>query len=558
MGNSESKRITGKTYSLPREAAADVILTGGNVITMDSGKPVAQAVAIKDGRFLKVGRDPEVKAIASHRTKKIDLKGKTVTPGFIDSHQHLSQVGTDLLQMDCHSVVCKSIAQIQQAILRQTRRILPGQWIRGVGYDDTKTTDKRILNRWDLDEVAPEHPVFIQHISGHWAVTNTKGLETGGVREDAPDPRGGVYGRDPQIGKLNGILYEQAEFAYIFEGMTGQPPIIPPFSLQDRKRGLRLAGDRYLASGITSVHDALVTANSLETYQEAMRSGALKLRVYMLITYEYLPHLKALNLKTGFGNEWLKVGGVKIFADGAIAGRTAYLSEPYVGTHDKGILVAESEEALHDSIRQGHEAGFQVCVHANGDRAIEMTLDGFEKALKALPREDHRHRLEHCTVVNREILRRMKRLKLLALPFGSYILHHGEKMLPYYGPERVKMMFAHRSFLDYGIPVSGSSDNPCGPYEPLLAIQSCVTRKSAAGEILAAEQRINVEEAIYIYTVASAYASFEENFKGSIAAGKLADLVVLGEDPRRVNPDEIKDVPVVMTMVGGEMKYIRT
>ncbi len=552
------KQKNEKAHPLPREAAADVILTGGNVITMDSGKPVVQAVAVKEGRFLKVGRDPEVKAFAGSRTQKIDLKGKTVTPGFIDSHQHLSQVGTDLLQMDCHSVVCKSIAQIQQAVLRQTRRILPGQWIRGVGYDDTKTTDKRILNRWDLDEVAPEHPVFIQHISGHWAVTNTKGLETGGVRENAPDPRGGVYGRDPQIGKLNGILYEQAEFAYIFEGMTGQPPIIPPFSLQDRKRGLRLAGDRYLASGITSVHDALVTANSLETYQEALRSGALKLRVYMLITYEYLPHLKALSLKTGFGNEWLKVGGVKIFADGAIAGRTAYLSEPYVGTHDKGILVAESEEALHDSIRQGHEAGFQVCVHANGDRAIEMTLDGFEKALKALPREDHRHRLEHCTVVNREILRRMKRLKLLALPFGSYILHHGEKMLPYYGPERVKMMFAHRSFLDYGIPVSGSSDNPCGPYEPLLAIQSCVTRKSAAGEILAAQQRINVEEAIYIYTVASAYAAFEENFKGSIAAGKLADLVVLGEDPRRVNPDEIKDVPVVMTMVGGEMKYIRT
>jgi predicted amidohydrolase YtcJ len=551
------KQKSEKPNPLPKAAAADVILTRGNIITMDPGKPVAQAVAIKDGRFLKVGRDPEVKALAGSRTEKIDLKGKTVTPGFIDSHQHLSQVGTDLLQMDCHALVCKSIAQIQRAVFRQTQRKVPGQWILGVGYDDTKITDKRILNRWDLDEVSPGHPVFIQHISGHWAVTNSKGLEAGGVREDEPDPKGGAYGRDPQTGKLNGILYEQAEFSYIFEGMTGQPPIIPPFSPQDRMRGLRLAGDRYLASGITSVHDALVTANSLETYQDARRSGVLQLRVYMLITYEYLPHLKALNLKTGFGNEWLKVGGVKIFADGAIAGRTAYLSEPYVGTNDKGILVAESEEALHDSIRQGHEAGFQVCVHANGDRAIDMTLDGFEKALKALPRKDHRHRVEHCTVVNREILRRMKRLKLLALPFGSYIFHHGEKMLPYYGPERVKMMFAHRSFLDYGIPVSGSSDSPCGPYEPLLAIQSCVTRKSAAGEVLAAEQRINVEEAIYIYTVASAYASFEEDLKGSIAAGKLADLVVLGEDPRRVNPDEIKDIPVVMTMVGGKLKYIR-
>ncbi len=549
------KRITGKTPSLPREAAVDVILTGGNIITMDPTKPVAQAVAIKDGRFLKVGRDQEVKAFAGSKTRKIDLKGKTVTPGFIDSHQHLSQVGTDLLQMDCRAAVCKSIAQIQRAVLRQTQRKLPGQWIRGVGYDDTKTSDKRILSRWDLDEVAPEHPVFIQHISGHWAVTNSKGLEAGGVREDTPDPKGGAYGRDAQTGKLNGILYEQAEFAYVFEGFTGQPPIIPPFSLQDRKKGLGMAGDRYLASGITGVHDALVTANSLETYQEALRSGGLKLRVYMLITYEYLPHLKALNLQTGFGNEWLKVGGSKIIADGAIAGRTAYLSEPYVGTNDKGILVAESAEALHESIRQGHEAGFQVCVHANGDRAIEITLDGFEKALKALPRKDHRHRLEHCTVVNRQILERIKRLKLLALPFGSYIHHHGEKMVPYYGPARVEMMFAHRSFLDYGIPVSGSSDNPCGPYEPLLAIQSCVTRKSAAGEVLGAKQRITVDEALYIYTVASAYASFEENLKGSIAAGKLADLVVLSEDPRRVNPDEIKDIPVIMTMVGGEVKY---
>jgi hypothetical protein len=551
------KRRGRKTLAIPREAAADVILLSGNVITMDPRKPGAQAIAIKEGRFLKVGNEAEVRALAGRKTEIIALQGRTVAPGFIDSHQHLSQVGTNLLQIDCSPGVCKSIAQIQRAVLKETRRKPRGEWIRGVGYDDTKTTGKGILSRWDLDEVTPEHPVFIQHVSGHWAVTNRKGLEAGGVQENTPDPKGGAYGRDPQTGKLNGILYEQAEFAYVFEGLTGQKPIIPPFSLKDREKGLGLAGDMYLSSGITSVNDALVSALSLETYQEAWKSGVLKLRVYMLITYEYLPHLQALGLKTGFGNEWLKVGGIKIIADGAIAGRTAFLSEPYVGTQDKGILVAESEEALHESIRQGHEAGFQVCVHANGDRVIEMTLDGFEKALQVLPRKDHRHRLEHCTVVNREILKRMKKLKLLAVPFGSYIHHHGEKMIPYYGPERVEMMFAHRSFLDYGIPVSGSSDNPCGPYEPLLAMQSCVTRKSAAGEVLAAKQRISAEEALYLYTMASAYASFEENIKGSIEPGKLADLVVLGEDPRRVNPEEIKDIPVEMTMVGGEGKYAK-
>jgi hypothetical protein len=549
------KETTGKGRSLLKGVMADFILWGGNIVTMDPRMPTAQAVAIKDGRFWKVGKDAEVRALAGGKTNTVALKGRTVAPGFIDSHQHLSQVGTDLLQIDCSPRFCKSIAQIQRVVLKEVRRKPPGEWVRGVGYDDTKIADPRPLSRWDLDEVAPAHPVFIQHVCGHWAVTNSKGLEAEGVREDTPDPKGGAYGRDPQTGKLNGILFEQAEFAYVFEGLSPRAPIIPPFSLKDRIRGLRMACDLHLASGITSVHDALVSAPSLETYQEAFRSGDLKLRVYMLIPYEYLPHLRALNLKAGFGNEWLRIGGIKIIADGAIAGRTAYLSEPYVGAQEKGILVAESEEALDESIRQGHEAGFQVCVHANGDRAIEMTLDGFAKAIHALPHRDHRHRLEHCTVVNQEILRRIKKLKLLVLPFGSYIYHHGEKMIPYYGPERVEMMFAHRSFLDYGIPVSGSSDSPCGPYEPLLAIQSCVTRKSATGEVLGAKQRITVDEALSLYTKAAAYASFEEDLKGSIEPGKLADLVVLGEDPRRVNPDEIKDIPVEMTMVGGEVKY---
>jgi hypothetical protein len=548
-------RETGGSAVVPNEVSADMILWGGNIMTMDPKRPGARAAAIKDGRFLKVGSETEVKALAGKNTKMIALRERTVTPGFIDSHQHLSQYGTDLLQIDCSPRRCKAIAQIQQAVLKETKRRPAGEWIRGVGYDDTKTQDQRILTRRDLDEVSPDHPVFIHHVSGHWAVVNSRALEIGGIREETPNPPGGVYGRDPHTGRLNGILYEQAEFAYVFEGTNSQLPIMPAFSLKERMKGIRLASDRYLASGITGVHDALVSAQTLETYQESFKSGELKLRVYMLISVEYLPHLPALNLRTGFGNEWLKIGGVKILADGAIAGRTAYLSEPYIGSEERGILAVESEETLHELIRKGHEAGFQVCVHANGDRVIEMALNGFEKALIQLPRKDHRHRLEHCTVVTPEILKRIRKLKLLVTPFGSYIHHHGEKMIPYYGARRVEMMFAHRSFLDYGIGVSGASDNPCGPYEPLLAIQSCVTRKSAAGEVLGAKQRITVEEAIGLYTMASAYASFEENFKGSITPGKLADLVVLGEDPRRVNPDEIKDIPVEMTIVGGEVKY---
>ena len=543
------------SWRLREEAAADLILWGGNVITVDPRKPEAQAVAVKNGRFLMAGGDAEVRALAGRNTEVIALRGRTVTPGFIDSHQHLFEYGTNLLQLDCSPKKCRSIADIKRIVLKETLRKAPGEWIRGVGYDDTKTTDLQLLNRWDLDEVAPNHPVFIQQVSGHWAVVNSRALKTGGVRENTPDPKGGSYGRDPQTGRLNGTLYEQAEFAFVYEGTTGHPPIMPPFSLKERIKGVRLASDRYVAAGLTSVNDALTSAQTIETYQEAIKSGDLKVRVYMLVSIEYLPQLQALKLKTGFGNEWLRLGGVKILADGGIAGRTAYLTEPYVGTEDRGILAVESEEALHELIRRGHEAGYQVCVHANGDRTIEMALNGFEKALAALPRKNHRHRLEHCTVVNPAILKRIRKNRLLVTPFGSYIYFHGEKMTPHYGPERVARMFAHRSFLDCGIQVSGASDSPCGPYEPLLAIQSCVTRKSFAGEVLGANQAITATEAIFLYTMASAYASFEENIKGSITPGKLGDLVVLREDPRRVNPDEIKDIPVEMTVVGGEIRY---
>lgn len=540
---------------LPQGASADMILWGGKVITVDPRNPEAEAVAIQNGRFLIVGSNSEVRAISGRKTERIALKGRTVTPGFIDSHQHLFEYGTNLLQLDCSPRKCRSIEDLKKAVLKEALRKEPGAWIRGVGYDDTKMADLRPLNRWDLDEVAPHHPVFIQQVSGHWAVVNSRALEAGGVFEGAPDPKGGSYGRDPQTGRLNGVLYEQAEFAFVYEGTTGQPPVMPLFSLEERMKGVRLASDRYVAAGLTSVTDALVSAQTLETYQQALRNGDLKVRMYMLVAIEYLPQLEALKLKTGFGNEWLRLGGIKILADGAIAGRTAFLTEPYVGTEEHGILAVESQEVLHEMILRGHEGGYQVCVHANGDRTIEMALTGFEKALAAVPRKNHRHRLEHCTVVNPEILKRIRKNRLLVTPFGSYIYFHGEKMAPHYGPERVARMFAHRSFLDYGIPVSGASDSPCGPYEPLLAIQSCVTRKSFAGDILGANQVITTDEAIFLYTMASAYASFEEDVKGSITPGKLADLVVLGEDPRRVSREEIKDIPVEMTVVGGEIRY---
>ena len=306
--------------------------------------------------------------------------------------------------------------------------------------------------------------------------------------------------------------------------------------------------------GLTSVHDARVVRDEFITYQEGRDAGDLSLRVYALMYHPHFRSLQEAGLKTGFGDDNLRLGGIKMVADGAIAARTAYLSEPYIGSDcDHGILAMSAEE-IEENVMEMHRAGFQVCIHANGDLAIDMVLNAYEKAQAADPRPNPRHRIEHCTLVNPDILTKMHRLGTIATPFCTYVYHHGEKM-PFYGEERLQWMFAQRSFLDYGVVGTGATDYPPGPFEPLLGIQSCVTRTDSRGNVWGPNQKVTVEEALRIYTLHSAYASFEEDLKGSIEVGKLADLVVLGADPTQVDPMTIKDITVERTIVGGETVY---
>jgi predicted amidohydrolase YtcJ len=306
--------------------------------------------------------------------------------------------------------------------------------------------------------------------------------------------------------------------------------------------------------GLTSVHDARVIKEEFSTYQEGKDAGDLTLRVYALMYYPHFPALRDAGLKTGFGDDMLRLGGIKMVADGAIAARTAYLSEPYCGSHDDHGILAMSVEEIEENVMAMHRAGFQVCIHANGDLAIDMVLTAYQKAQAAYPRNDPRHRIEHCTLVNPDILQRMKSLGCVATPFCTYVYHHGEKM-PFYGEESLKWMFAQRSFLDYDVVATGATDYPPGPFEPLLGIESCVTRTDSRGNVWGPNQKVSVEEALKIYTINGAYASFEENIKGSIEVGKLADLVVLGADPTQVDPMTIKDIPVERTIVGGKTVY---
>jgi predicted amidohydrolase YtcJ len=523
----------------------DLILYNGNIWTVDARQPRAQAVAISSGRFLAVGSNQEVLALAGGRAKKIDLGGNTVLPGFIDAHTHPAEAGLDHLRMvDCD---LRSIADILSALRQRARQTPPGEWVLGFKYDDTKTSDGHPLSLADLDSAVPDHPVFVEHRGGHTAWVNSVAMKMGKVDYNTPDPPGGKYDHDPVTGHLTGHIREKAK--------TGFQQLIPSnFTRADRREGVQLISEMMTRTGVTSVGDAFGTPDDLRAYQEAREAGELSFRVYCLIGYQFIDQMLAAGIRTGLGDEWVRVGAMKMLCDGSISERTARLSEPYVGRPDDlGILVA-GEEQLYPVARKAHEAGWQLGTHANGDVAIDITLRVYERLQREMPRPNARFRLEHCTVVNDSLIQRIKVLGAIPTPFSTYAYYHGEKMKEY-GSERLNHMFALRSFLDAGVRPTQASDYPPGPFEPMMALESEVTRTDSKGNVWGPKQRISVEEAIRVGTLNGSYASYEENLKGSIEPGKLADLVVLGQDPFKVDPSQLINIPIQRTMVGGKWVF---
>lgn len=546
-----SSQATAAQSAGPRDSSRivpDLIVTGGTIVTMDPRQPRAEAVAIAGDRFIAVGRADDVKNLATPATKMLDARGKTILPGLIDAHLHGASSGVARLSTVDAGV--SSLAELKKRLKEQAAKTPPGGWIRATGYDDTKLIDfHQFVTRKEIDDAVGDHPVVISHRGGHIIFVNSKALEIANIRKPTEGPSGGKIDKDPTTGEPTGIVRERAS-ALVMKH-------VPDFTREERHKGAAWMLQRFAESGLTSVHDAGASVEDVRAYMDAYARGELTTRVYLMVQFAGIKDLNRFGIRTGFGDAMLRVGGTKLVADGAISGRTARLSQPYVGRpNDYGILAMQPAE-LDESVREAHDAGWQVGTHANGDVTIAMVLDAYEKALKAKPTRDHRFRIEHCTLVNPEILRRMKAGGFIPTPFCSYVYWHGDKM-PDYGEERLKWMFAMRSFLDNGIPVTGSSDYTPGPYEPLMGIMSCVTRKGKDGKVWGANQKITVDEAIRCYTLNSAHAGFEEHLKGSIEAGKLADLVILGGDPYTVDPDAIINIPVERTMVGGRFVHERT
>jgi predicted amidohydrolase YtcJ len=521
--------------------APDLLLLNARVLTMDGARPRAEAFAVQDGRFSAVGTMTDLAHLKGPGTQVIDARGRTVVPGFIDAHSHPAWGGS--VEVSSLNVDLPSLAAIKNAIREKASRTPPGEWIVASKYDDTKVSEGRRLTREDLDEAAPAHPVRVMHRGGHTSWYNTPAFALAGITAATPDPAGGRYQR--RDGALDGFVAGRANepFAKLMPPGPGR---------EELQRGIAVMSRLMTAAGLTSVTDAETSDRYLTAYQDAHRAGEMRFRVYAM-PQGYSPiytHLRDAGLYTGFGDDWLKLGAVKWVADGSAQERTMRMSTPFADRPtDYGILYME-QDAIDAAVEDAHRHRFQIGIHANGDVTIDMVLKAYERAQRLFPRPDPRFRIEHCSLVNEDLLRRIKAIGAIPTPFYTYVHYHGTNWVAY-GPEKMRSMFAHRSFLDHGIPVAPASDYIPGPFEPLMALQSLVTRKDFAGRVWGENQRITLDEALRLCTMGGAYASYEEGLKGSITRGKLADFVMLEKDPHDVEPDAIKTIPVVRTVVGG-------
>jgi hypothetical protein len=526
----------------------DLLLTNATFLTLDGSNAEVDAVGIHEDRIAWVGQRANAADDFAGSYREVDLGGSTVVPGFIDAHHHIMTLGFWMSQVDCSYPAVGSIDQIVRAVAEKVATTPAGEWVLGRGYDDNKLAERRHLTRHDLDRISPNNPVMIRNISGHMSVVNSLALKQAAISRDTADPFGGHIDLD-SAGEPTGLLQE-----------TAQELLGVPFLPSDKtllREYLKTAGQAYLAAGVTSGHEAGIFGPSeFSVLQEAWADHTLALRTYMMIRNPFLESLEGVGMYTGFGDDRLRVGSIKIVSDGSLIGRTAAVCSPYEHAQEDDLgLAMFTQDELDDLVWRGHRAGWQMAIHAIGDRAIDMCLNAFDAAQQRQPRSDARHRIEHCGVMRRDIIERMARMNVIPVGQPPFISEFGDGFLEHLGRERAQLTYPLRSLLNAGLPACGSSDSPVSSYQPLIGIQAAVTERTNGGVPFAPAEALTVEEALQLYTRNSAYAAFDENKKGTISVGKYADLAVLGRDPRTEPVDDIAGIPVLATIQGGEFVY---
>jgi predicted amidohydrolase YtcJ len=531
----------------PSTPNPDLVVFNARVTTVDARQPRAEAFAIKQGRFVAVGSNSEIRNLVRAGTPTWDASGATIVPGFIDTHNHAAGATLlyDVLVGNPFEVEFVTIASIIQKLRERAARTPPGTWVEGYFFDDTKVKDGRQLTRADLDQVSHDHPVAVHHRGGHTSFYNSKAFELADVNRQTPDPPGGTFDKDAS-GALNGRVTDSAKRAF---GRVGRRETVSGESREIA--GVAHISKMFARYGVTSVHHE---GGSLTAMQAVRAHGDLKHRISYEAAGRELDAMLAAGIQSGFGDEWIRFGATSEHTvDGSFSERTMALSIPYPGSNYKGN-VTTTQEDLNAWIEKVHRAGIQINCHANGDVAIDMYLTAFERAQKLFPRADARPKITHCTLINDGLVRRMKALDAVPALFTTYAYYNSDKFV-FYGEELMKRSMAFRTLLDAGIHAAAGSDFSPGPFDPRMALQGMVTRTGWDGKTWGANQRISLDEAIRVNTLNGAYNSHEEHIKGSITAGKLADYVVIAEDLHAIPAEKIKDVKIVKTVVGGNTVY---
>jgi predicted amidohydrolase YtcJ len=531
---------------------ADLVVINAKVYTVDERRPKAEAFAVKDGRFIAVGGNADIRALAGKRTKTLDAAGMTVVPGFNDSHNHApgNELLYEVLVGNPYDVEFVTVASIVEKLRKRAQSTPGNTWVEGYFYDDTKSKDNRALTRQDLDQVSKELPVIVIHRGGHTAFYNTKAFQLAGITKDTPNPAGGTFDRDA-AGELSGRVTDNAR--EVMDKAAKRMSYSGEEAMQRDRDGLAFISKQFVRFGLTSVcHES----GNLYALQQVRERGELLHRVSYEAEGAQLEAMIAGGIATGLGDEWIRFGATcEHGADGSFSERTMAMSVPYPDstTGYKGN-VTETQEVLNAWCERVHRAGIQMNCHANGDVAIEHVLTAYERALRLVPHANARPKITHCTLVNDDLVKRMKNLGAVPALFTSYAYYNPDKF-HFYGEQLMKRCMAFRTLLDAGVPAAAGSDFDPGPFSPLMGIQGMVTRTGWNGEVWGENQRITVAEALKVNTLNGAYATHEEGVKGSITAGKYADFVVLAEDLHSIDPKKIKDIKIARTVVGGVTRY---
>ena len=531
----------------------ELVVFNAKAYTVDTRMPKAEAFAVKGGRFVAVGTNADIKGLIGKKTQTYDAKQMTVVPGFIDTHNHGGGEGLlyNVLVGNPYDVEFVTIQSIIDKLRVRAKATTPGTWVEGFFFDDTKLKDNRPLNAQDLDKVSTEHPVVVHHRGGHTGFYNSLAFQRAGITKDTPNPYGGTYDKDEK-GELNGRVTDRAM------GSLAKAGVFQSFSPAEKEKrlldGVAFMSKKLVEYGLTTVHHD--EPGVLAAMQEQRASGGLLHRVSYEPTGDLLEAMIKNGIESGFGDDHIRLGATSEHTvDGSFSERTMAISRPYIGISPpyQGNLT-ESQEDLNAWAERVHRAGIRLNCHANGDVAIDRTLTAYERALKLFPRGDVRPKITHGSLINDDLVRRMKAINLVPAEFSTYPYYNSDKF-HFYGEEMMTHMMAFRTLLDAGVVAAAGSDFSPGPFSPLMAIQAMVTRTGWNGETWGANQRISVDEALRVNTINGAYNEFGETTKGSITPGKLADFVVLEDDIHTVDKGKIKDIKIVRTVVGGTTVY---